>query len=283
MNDELEQLLKNLQLKTIAEILETSSTHGREEGAHLRGVPGRLLRAEWHHRQENALTWRIKRAGCPSTGPSRPFPSSASPASPAPDPQLRRTRLRRPGREHRLHRPHRRRQDRDWPAAFSSRRSRTATAACSSRPRTSSTRCTPRSPTAPRASSLNRLARIDVLLIDEMGYLNLRPEQTNIFFKLMEERYRRKATIITTNLDYEEWHGFLGNKALVDGAAQPAAPPLPHRHASTAPRCANPPRRPRRHAPDQRRWPEIAAAAQARSPARRMPTRWPPCRVRHAH
>ena len=63
---------------------------------------------------------------------------------------------------------------------------------------------------------LNRLARVDVLLIDEMGYLNLRPEQTNIFFKLMEERYGSKATIITTNLDYAEWHNFLGNKALVD-------------------------------------------------------------------
>jgi DNA replication protein DnaC len=32
------------------------------------------------------------------------------------------------------------------------------------------------------------------LLIDEVGYLNLRPEQTNLFFKLMDERYRRKAT-----------------------------------------------------------------------------------------
>jgi DNA replication protein DnaC len=62
---------------------------------------------------------------------------------------------------------------------------------------------------------VDRLARVDVLLIDEMGYLNLRPEQTNIFFKLMEERYRKKATIITTNLDYEEWHNFLGNKGLV--------------------------------------------------------------------
>jgi len=49
-----------------------------------------------------------------------------------------------------------------------------------------------------------------------MGYLNLRPEQTNIFFKLMEERYRRHPTIITTNLDYQEWHAFLGNKALVE-------------------------------------------------------------------
>jgi len=49
-----------------------------------------------------------------------------------------------------------------------------------------------------------------------MGYLNLRPEQANIFYKLMEERYRRKATIITTNLDYEEWYHFLGNKKMVE-------------------------------------------------------------------
>ena len=47
---------------------------------------------------------------------------------------------------------------------------------------------------------LKRLARLDILLIDELGYLNLKPEQSNIFFKLMEERYRRKPTIVTTNL-----------------------------------------------------------------------------------
>jgi len=63
---------------------------------------------------------------------------------------------------------------------------------------------------------LNRLVKVDLLVIDEMGYLNLRPEQTNIFFKLMEERYRQRSTIITTNLDYAEWGNFLGNKALVE-------------------------------------------------------------------
>jgi len=63
---------------------------------------------------------------------------------------------------------------------------------------------------------IDRLVRIDVLLIDELGYLNLRPEQSNIFFKLMEERYRRKSTIITTNLDYEQWYEFLGQKSMVD-------------------------------------------------------------------
>jgi len=62
---------------------------------------------------------------------------------------------------------------------------------------------------------LNRLARLDVLLIDELGYWNLKPEQSNVFFKLIEERYRH-ATMITTNLGYEEWPTFLGNKSMVE-------------------------------------------------------------------
>lgn len=63
---------------------------------------------------------------------------------------------------------------------------------------------------------LNTLARVDVLLVDEMGYLNLRPEQSNAFFKLMEERYvAKRTTIITTNLAYESWYEFLGNKQMV--------------------------------------------------------------------
>lgn len=63
---------------------------------------------------------------------------------------------------------------------------------------------------------INRLARIEVLVIDEMGYLNLKPEQTNAFFKLIHERYRRRPTIITTNLEYAEWHDFFGNPKLVE-------------------------------------------------------------------
>jgi len=63
---------------------------------------------------------------------------------------------------------------------------------------------------------LDRMIRIEVLLIDELGYLNIRPEQSNMFFKLMEERYTRGlSTLITTNLDYTEWYGFLGQKPMV--------------------------------------------------------------------
>lgn len=63
---------------------------------------------------------------------------------------------------------------------------------------------------------LKKLADIDLLFIDEIGYLTLKPEQTNAFFKLMEMRYNRKATIITTNLDFPDWYSLFGRKTLVD-------------------------------------------------------------------
>jgi DNA replication protein DnaC len=58
--------------------------------------------------------------------------------------------------------------------------------------------------------------------LDEFGYLNLKPEQSNTFFKLMGERYHRHSTIITTNLMYDEWHNFLGNKPMVEALLSPA-------------------------------------------------------------
>jgi len=66
------------------------------------------------------------------------------------------------------------------------------------------------------ARLLNRLARYEPLVIDEIGYLTLLPEQTNAFFKLMDQRYRRVSTIITTNLDYEAWYELFAKKSLVD-------------------------------------------------------------------
>ncbi len=63
---------------------------------------------------------------------------------------------------------------------------------------------------------IKRLANYDLLVIDELGYLTLKSEQINAFFKLMGERYSRKSTIITTNLDYSEWYDLFKKKPLVD-------------------------------------------------------------------
>ena len=63
---------------------------------------------------------------------------------------------------------------------------------------------------------IQRLCRYDVLLIDELGYLTLKPEQINAFFKLMGERYGKKSTMVTTNLDYPEWYDLFQRKTLVE-------------------------------------------------------------------
>jgi DNA replication protein DnaC len=66
------------------------------------------------------------------------------------------------------------------------------------------------------AKLIRRLCRYDLLVIDELGYLTLKPEQINAFFKLMGERYGKKSTILTTNLDYSEWYDLFQRKNLVD-------------------------------------------------------------------
>lgn len=63
---------------------------------------------------------------------------------------------------------------------------------------------------------IKRLCHYDIMVIDEMGYLTLKPEQVNAFFKLIEGRYGRRATIITTNLDYQDWYELFQRKPLVD-------------------------------------------------------------------
>ena len=63
---------------------------------------------------------------------------------------------------------------------------------------------------------LNRLSQYDILLIDELGYLTLKPEQVNAFFKLLDMRYGKVPTIITTNLIYSDWYELFQRKPLVD-------------------------------------------------------------------
>jgi len=67
------------------------------------------------------------------------------------------------------------------------------------------------------ARLMKHLCGFDALCIDELGYLSLKPEQVNAFFKLMDERYnRKKSVIITTNLLFSEWYDLFQRKNLVD-------------------------------------------------------------------
>jgi len=45
----------------------------------------------------------------------------------------------------------------------------------------------------------------DVLVIDEVGYLPLGNEGSNLFFQVISARHEKKSTVITTNLPFAEW------------------------------------------------------------------------------
>lgn len=216
MNDDLEQLLASLRLRKVAELFDAQVAKANEEGLPFDTLLTHLLRAEWEHRHESALAWRIKNAKMPEQWTLESFPFKIQTGVSQRDIRTFAELDFIPKAENlvfigptgvgksglacglllkALQNGHRglfvRAQDLfdEMYASVADRSSR---------------------------KLLNYLTRVDVLLIDELGYLNLRPEQTNIFFKLMQERHHRRPTLITTNLDYEEWHGFLGNKLLVD-------------------------------------------------------------------
>ena len=216
MTEELEQLMKNLRLKRMTEIYAEQLKTAEKEDISYSEFLSRLLRAEWHVRQEQSLKARIKRAHLPELWSLETFPFAKQPG-------VNRRQIRAlaeldfiPKAEN---------------IVFIGKSSMGKTGLASGlllKALENGYRCQfiraqdlfdeMYASLADRSSRklLNRLVKLDVLLIDELGYINVKPEQANIFFKLIEERYRHRPTIITTNLSYDEWPNFLGNPEMVN-------------------------------------------------------------------
>lgn len=52
---------------------------------------------------------------------------------------------------------------------------------------------------------LLNLSRLDLLILDELGYLPISPEQANLLFQLVSIRYEKGAMILTSNYGFEDW------------------------------------------------------------------------------
>lgn len=71
-----------------------------------------------------------------------------------------------------------------------------------------------------------RLRRVEVLIIDELGFVPFDRVGGVLFFNLITDRYERRATVVTTNLSFAEWVTRLcGRREADHGAAGPARPP----------------------------------------------------------
>lgn len=52
---------------------------------------------------------------------------------------------------------------------------------------------------------LKNFAKYKLLIIDEIGYLPISQEDSNLFFQLIDMRYENKSTIFTTNISFDQW------------------------------------------------------------------------------
>lgn len=215
MDDDIDQLLTHLGLRKTREILERELTHAEKRGLSYKAVLRRLLREEWQDQQTRAMEYRIKRAKLPERWSLGTFPWKKQKS-------LDRKQIEQLAELDFVPRASNIVLVGDTGTGKTGIASALLLRALEAGYRGIFVKAQDLfdemyASLADHSSRklINRLIRVDLLLIDEMGYLNLRPEQSNIFFKLMEERYRKKATIITTNLEYEEWYDFLGNKQMV--------------------------------------------------------------------
>lgn len=52
---------------------------------------------------------------------------------------------------------------------------------------------------------LKHFGKYKLLIIDEMGYLPIDKEDSKLFFQLIDLRYEKKSTILTTNINFSNW------------------------------------------------------------------------------
>lgn len=55
-------------------------------------------------------------------------------------------------------------------------------------------------------SKINTLSNPKLLIIDEMGYLPLSLEESNLFFQIISSRYEKASIILTSNKSYAKWN-----------------------------------------------------------------------------
>jgi len=63
---------------------------------------------------------------------------------------------------------------------------------------------------------LTRLARIEVLILDDWGLSKLVAEQRRDLLEILEDRYDSRSTIVTSQLPVESWHDSIGDPTLAD-------------------------------------------------------------------
>ena len=67
-----------------------------------------------------------------------------------------------------------------------------------------------------RATFLRTLAKADLLLIDDFAITPLTDQSKRDLLEILDDRYDKSATIITSQLDVKQWHAYIDDPTLAD-------------------------------------------------------------------
>ena len=66
------------------------------------------------------------------------------------------------------------------------------------------------------AERLKKYCGYKLLIIDELGYLPISKDDSKLFFQLIDRRYERNSTIITTNINFGQWDEIFGDPLIAN-------------------------------------------------------------------
>ena len=63
---------------------------------------------------------------------------------------------------------------------------------------------------------LARIARVDVLLLDDFAMAPLKDSERRDFLEICDDRYQRRSTVLTSQLPVAHWHEQIGDPSIAD-------------------------------------------------------------------
>lgn len=66
------------------------------------------------------------------------------------------------------------------------------------------------------ARKLLKMAKMDVLILDDLGLGHLEETQRHDLLEVLEDRYGKRSTVVTSQLPIRNWHEWIGDPTLAD-------------------------------------------------------------------
>jgi DNA replication protein DnaC len=67
-----------------------------------------------------------------------------------------------------------------------------------------------------RSAFYRQIAKSDLLVIDDFGLAPLGDESVRDLLEILDDRYDRRSTLITSQLPLDQWHAYLGDRTVAD-------------------------------------------------------------------